>query len=327
MDPLEVLANRIRKVKIETIFLLVLLTSGIFLIIYDARPFICSFQKDVNLNNCQSDQINETFRYSGDIGMIVDSFAVKSEYVNSQSGGRYFFQDLLCYYVIPIDDNKFIGLQISKYSSQDYEKIMEETQNYLAGKSDKLDTIPIHFQGVATKMTDDLYDLFCQWFENATSGNTYNLNPSECLVPYCLSIDNFTGSRVLFLSGILIVFIAIFLLILSIIRANKRKKAEFWLSKNGEVYRVQYFSEIEYTINSLDDSDIKSFEVKINPCVAGVSLMRAETEPSGCNYIIEYTLENKGISVIKRIKTSNIKILVEQFKRVYIYGKAPSRFV
>jgi hypothetical protein len=300
---------------------------GIVLTIFETNTFLYSFREEIDINKSQENQINETNRYYGDISAIVDCYAVKSDYVKNGSSSPFLYlQDNNCYYILPIADNKYIGLEVSSYKREDYDNLVEETQKYIQGETTALDTTLISFQGIARKMTQDESELFYSWFiETKFLGTTDKSEIQNYIILYNLSAKPFTAARILFITGILLFSIAIILLISSFIRLRNKSKAEFHLVKEGKSLKVLYFWVIRDALFSLDDSESKYIEVNINPSVAGISYMKAEASSTECNYIIEYSIERKGVTKHNKIESTNLKFIVEQFRRVYEEGRTPSQ--
>lgn len=299
---------------------------GIVLTILETKTFLYSFHEKVDITYCQENQINETNRYYGDISAIVDGYAVKSDYVKNGSSGPFqYLRDNNCYYILPIADNKYIGLEVSSYNREDYDNLVKETQKYIQGETTALNTVSIPFQGVARKMTQEESQLFYDWFvETKFLGTTDKNELQNYVIPYNLCAKPFTAARILFIAGIFLFIIAFILLFLYLKRQRIRSKAEFYLVKGEKSRKVLYFWIIRDAIYDLDDSETKYFEVNIKPSVAGVSYMKAEASLTECKYFIDYIIEHKDFKKNNRIESDNLKYIVEQFRRVYEDGKAPS---
>ncbi|NLO09700.1 MAG: hypothetical protein GX129_07475 [Clostridiales bacterium] len=136
------------------------------------------------------------------------------------------------YYVVALDNNTFIGLEISDYLSDDYDAMVKRTRDYLLGNINKPSS-GIRFRGVARKMDYEVKKLYTEWFKE--------MNISGNAIPYNLSEKSFSGARGLFLMGVIMLFTPIILLISEFKRMRSRKKAKFYITKAGKTNEVKYF--------------------------------------------------------------------------------------
>ncbi len=110
------------------------------------------------LDDLPLDRISAAY-VNADINAILGNFA---EYYEESDDGSKNVTDN--YYVIPVGDEEFIGLQVSKEDFDSAELIFNQTMDYLIGNTDELTSI-MNVTGSVNDMDSEVYDYYKEWFE------------------------------------------------------------------------------------------------------------------------------------------------------------------
>lgn len=86
---------------------------------------------------------------------------------------------------------------------------------------------------------------------------------------------------------------------------------------------MKHFWDIKDALQSLDDSQSRFFELEIKPSVSCITYMRAEAYETECKYSIDYIVKKKDSIKNRRMESTDLRSIIDQFSRVYKDGKAP----
>lgn len=165
-------------------------------------------EKPQKLDDLAIEQLSGAY-VNGDINAIIGNFA--EYYEENEDGSEKNVTDN--YYVIPVGEEEFIGLQVAKQDFDGADQIYNETMDYLMGDKSEL-TTSMNVTGTINDMEGEVYDYYVDWFESC--GYTQE-EINKLALPYILQIgyvgdlDSFTTY------GLLIVGVVSLLLALIII--------------------------------------------------------------------------------------------------------------
>jgi hypothetical protein len=325
MDALEKSAKFLRSVRFITWIYLILLFIGLSTSIYLFDPLKISMQREVDIDQINESGVKKDVRYHGNIDYILDCFAIESDFVQfGGSGGLFHLQDTNRYYIIPIGNNNFMAYKTSDYFEEQYNELIENSWKELQEGNAGSATGIRNFNGIAVRMNGEEQGLFLKWFNETgflenKSGNEFDGN----LIPYYFVERSFIGIQILFIASVLLSIFMIFCLVTSIRKRSLRNKSIFTLVQNGQEVKVNCMNDIIYSIMSLDDTETKQLEYNINPSISDIEVIKVNASPDTCHYVFEYKLEQSRDNEYKRLETTNIKIIIEQLRRIYEDGKRP----
>lgn len=120
----------------------------------------------------------------GDINIIIDDFA--GYYVENDNGTEEITDN---FYIVPIGEEEYIALKVSKEDFDIANQICDETYEYMLGNRDDLSTT-MTVTATINKLKDDAYEYYVDWFK--TSGYLENPTMEEIeriALPYMIQVD------------------------------------------------------------------------------------------------------------------------------------------
>lgn len=325
MDLFEKSARLLHSVRLITWIYLIIFLSGLSASIYLFDYFKLSMQREVDIEQINIDGVKEDVNYKGNIYYILDCFAVEADYVQfGNSGGYSHLKDTNRYYIIPVGNNNFMAYKASDYFEEQNNELIGHTWSAILEEEDSKTASVKDFKGVAVRMNSREYDLFLEWFRDTNFLDTiYGDGFEGKLIPYYLVERSSAGIQILFISSVMLSIAMLFCLITSTINRALMRKSVFTLIQNGQEIKVNSMNDIVYAIMSLDDTDTKELQCNIYPDVSDISIINVKASPDICNYVFEYNLNNDLANGYKKMETSNIKVVIEQFRRIYEDGRKP----
>lgn len=145
------------------------------IIILSQMGHISKFKKQKDINNITTSEIRQNVKARGDVKAIIDFFGT---------------DDTGTYYIIPISDEKYMGMYIYSGMYTNEDEILEDTYAYLEGEIDVLNK-SITTRGIIQEMHVDCYKYFEEWFIETEylGGNSPQL-VKEHVVPYLYVVDS-----------------------------------------------------------------------------------------------------------------------------------------
>lgn len=184
--------------------------------------YIAMFRAPVDFNELAAGEVGENMRVEGDVYAILDQFA-NEETWTEKNGSKSPKKVSRQYYIIPVGDSEFMGLSAMPDDFSGYDAIMDATYDYLMdAEAEYIDSEPIHFVGKTSKMEDELFQYFKEWFvDSEYLGTTETAVIDTYVVPIMLESRSWTVIRVMFGINVLLILILVLLLVLYL---RKRKK-------------------------------------------------------------------------------------------------------
>lgn len=181
----ELLKKKSMKSALIRILLLVVIVGIIFVFAQDSLLKI--YEGPQNLEVLEMDELPDSY-VTTEVYSIFANFA---EYYETNDSGNETITDQ--YYIIPVGDEEFIGLEIDANDSYLAQKIYDETYEYYNGTRDELSTT-LKVTGSINKMEDEIYEYYKDWF--VTSGYLENPTQEEIdsiALPYILQVGYIGG--------------------------------------------------------------------------------------------------------------------------------------
>ena len=185
------------------------------------------FQKPVSLNGIADNEIGE-MRAEGDIQFIIGCYAAYGE-EGSESNPD------MKYYLIPVGEKSYIGMQTKKKYFADFDQFMAVCQEYLMGERENVEG-SYHVKGTITKMEGMELKYYKEYYEQLDWGG------EEVFLPYTLNVDCLGTQEYLtyYIFGgiILCIMIAIFYTLVKMIKGNYEKMIIQYCKKSGDYERT-----------------------------------------------------------------------------------------
>ena len=151
-------------VKFGLAFVAIAVLFGVF----SWKDWIIAFSKPVDINVDYPEDYNDVKAVETELCMLVDIFA-EEEITKKSDTGAVTSRNYIYYYIAPVfteEDVFYVGVKVDKEDSSPYDRVVNSTWAYLNGDIDYLDE-EVAFTGGFTKMDDELYGYFEDWFEEA----------------------------------------------------------------------------------------------------------------------------------------------------------------
>lgn len=185
---------------------------------------IVSLKTPVDFNTLTEEEIRSGVRVEGDVYAILDSFAVEESWTENSNGSVTPRETSNYYYIIPIGEESYVGLEIRAGDHAAYDDVSDATWSYLIGETDTLGAQTAHFDGYIAPMEDDLYDLFVEWLQDSEYfGTTDAATIQSYAMPYVLTTYSTSGTYSVLAIGLVALLIAV-LLLMSHLRYRKKQR-------------------------------------------------------------------------------------------------------
>lgn len=198
------------------------LVIGVMALFMTLPEFFVSLKKPVDFNELVESEIHAGLHVEGEVYAILDTFATEETWTENSNGSRTPAKTSGYFYIIPIGDESYIGLQGNGDNRAAMKAIDTATWNYLTGVTEDIEGDTYHFEGHIEKMDDELYQYFTEWFEDMEyfgAGNESMI--SQCALP--LMIEPMSpGMMPLVIVGFAMIALNILFVVLHM---NYKKKA------------------------------------------------------------------------------------------------------
>jgi hypothetical protein len=157
------------------------------LLIIFGTSFIKYFKGPTDLYSLSMDELPGSY-VEGDINALIDVFA--EYYVKNDNGAENTTDN---YYIVPIGEQEYFALKVNESDFDIATQIYDETYEYLTGTRDEL-TTTMHIKGTFSKMSDEVYDYYMDWFQESgyVDESSYD-NIENIALPYVLEVDYVGG--------------------------------------------------------------------------------------------------------------------------------------
>lgn len=230
------------------------------------RPHVDLYADETNVSDIGTFDMVETEVYAA-----FDCFASETTTENGAETGKDF------YYIIPAyngDEMYYIGAKVTEKQSYTYDDIIDITYDYLMGYSDDMGSKTVKLTGLLSKMNDEEKKYFYEWFEDMEWFETDEEMKTYALPLYIENVANPSAEFTMMLIGAAVLAVGIILLVIGIVRDNKKdKKAadQAYVVINGITYPKSTFNHVNQCINSQE----KAFAAQELHEITGVSLDEA----------------------------------------------------
>ena len=137
--------------------------------------FFISIKKPVDFNTLYESELHAGMRVEGDVYALLDTFAAEETWTeDSETGSQTPRETSKYYYIIPIGEESYMGLQVAIADDAAYDAVLNATWDYLTDVTTDLLSEPVRFEGYIAEMDDDLYQYFVEWFQDTGYFGTTN---------------------------------------------------------------------------------------------------------------------------------------------------------
>lgn len=188
------------------------------------KDSMASFKNPIDLYAEDTDvtKINDTQLINAEIYAVMDCF-VEEETTTKNKSGAITGKRSDFYYIVPAfneDDTYYIGIKVPESKKSKYDKISDNTYNYLAGYTNDFGDDVVNVTGRLAKLDDKKYAYLREWFEE--SDWTEEEIDQYVLPVYIKTFDPATA-RILFFVSIALLFAGAGLLFWSHSASRKAK--------------------------------------------------------------------------------------------------------
>lgn len=228
-------------------FVLLLLAFLVLCVGYQGISFLIQGPKV--MDSLALDELEGSY-VETEVYAILDNFAEYYE-VDDSGDETTTYQ----YYIIPVGENEYIGLQTDSDNFDIANQICDETYEYIMGDRSELSTT-FKVKGTISTMEEDVYDYYNDWFQ--TSGYLENPTQEEIdsvALPYILKVDYIGGQNDYILYAeigisILLILLAIIILI-KLLSGYYLKNVKSYIKNNASLMdqeRMEYDYQNAFTV-------------------------------------------------------------------------------
>lgn len=138
-----------------------------------------------------------------------------------------------------------MAVKVSSGDRKAFDKIVDDTWDYLAGDADYFTDNEFAAEGNIQKLDGQAYEYFVEWFEEAEWFDTTDRDEiEEYLVPVCLELKDLRSTSIMVYVSMGIIALGILIIVIHFVRKSSNKKKEaaeqaaynngFSAAQNGE---------------------------------------------------------------------------------------------
>jgi len=224
---------------------LCLAAVAIFFLWEPVPEVITKMQAPTDFAEVSESEIAAGKHAQGEVYAILDSFASEETWTERNDGSRSAKKTSKIYYIIPVGEESYIGVECYAKDKSAYEALNNATLEWLADETEYIEADPIPFDGRIVKMEDELYQYMVEWFQDVEyfGEDVSEDQIKQYVLPYMLAPFSPGLNTMLIIGGVLLVF-AIIVLIVSLQKEKKRKqRAEMLANMPAPAYDPSQQSE------------------------------------------------------------------------------------
>lgn len=187
---------------------LLLIAAGLIMMFAAYGDLIVSLKPAVSFQDMlDGKEVKVGSHVAGDVVYVLDYFASESTYTRRSDGSRSGDRANGNYYLIPTEEG-VIGFKSRQADVADMDKLIDETYDFLAGGTEP--STKIFIQGTVEVMEDEL----ARYYEEYLTDMGYTQGEIEAMgEPLIIQYRSFTSVRVVFLIGLVMAALGVFLTI------------------------------------------------------------------------------------------------------------------
>lgn len=201
------------------------------------------YDEDVNASDIK---IGDGIRT--DIYAALDNFGTLETTTKNSKTGNVTGKTYHYYYIIPVfegEETRYMAVKVSSGDRKAFDKIVDDTWDYLAGDADYFTDNEFAAEGNIQKLDGQAYEYFVEWFEEAEWFDTTDRDEiEEYLVPICLELKELRSTSIMVYVSMGIIALGILIIVIHFVRKSNNKKKEaaeqaaynngFSAAQNGE---------------------------------------------------------------------------------------------
>lgn len=200
------------------------LAIGIMALFMVLPEFFISLKKPVDFNELSDTEFKSGLHVEGDIYLVLDTFATEETYTKNSDGSRTPSKVSGYYYIIPVGEESYIGVEGNVDSRSAFKKIDDSTWAWLTGSAEDLDpSAYYHYEGYIDKMDEELYDYFIEWFQEMEWFETSDAEQIKVYAPALMLKPMSPGLMPLLIIGLAMIALNVLFVVLHL---NYKKKAK-----------------------------------------------------------------------------------------------------
>lgn len=209
---------------------LICLIIGIVLVVALRKDMKAGFMKpyDIYAEDADAKDIKKGDAVSTEIYAVLDTFGTLE--TTRKTNGAVTSRSYSYFYIIPVFDEYetyYIAVKVSSDDRSVFERIADDTWDFLNGERDDFTKTPFAYSGNINKLSDEAYDYMLEWFQDANWFGTTDLDEiKEYVWPLCLEPLSFSTVRVMGIIAILLIVIGAALFVLYFVTGKKRKEEQ-----------------------------------------------------------------------------------------------------
>ncbi len=206
------------------VILIVLLTGIAGMFLWQSVPeWFVTMKAPVDFTEMPDEDIRAGVHVEGEVYALLGDFASEQTWTERGDGSVSPKTTSKVYFVLPVGNQSFIGVQVSSANRRAYSDISDATLAYLWGETEYIESVPAAFDGRLVKMDDALYQYLIEWFQDTEYfGTTDEAAIKTCVLPY-LMVPKSPGLYTLLAIGGGVLLVDILAIVLALRRRSQRR--------------------------------------------------------------------------------------------------------
>lgn len=186
---------------------LMLLGIGGMLLYMTASDLVVSFKPSISFEDMlDGKEVKTGSHVKGNVVYVFDSFASESTYTRYKDGSRSGSRKSGNYYLIPAGEEKFLALKSRQADVEALDQLIDETMNYMTTGEEP--STEFFMEGHVEKLEGKPLDYYKEYL---IEGGFTEEEVEAMGEPLVVEFISFTAVRVMFVIGLLLVVLSVFL--------------------------------------------------------------------------------------------------------------------
>ncbi len=213
---------------------LLLIILAIILLYQTTGDFIVSLKPARDFENVMAGEVSVGNHIKGEIPFLLDYFATEKSWTKNSNGSVTPKKTSAYYYIIPGNNDTYLGIRMRTQDYEDAEKLVEETYDYLLGDGN-LPSGLMSYEGMVVKMEEEYSGLGSAFEEELSAYGYLKEEIEEMGEPLLIVRRDFWAVRGMFGAGMVLLLLVILWIGVDLRKANQWAKAK----DNDEVIVVK----------------------------------------------------------------------------------------
>ncbi len=204
---------------------LLLIIAAIILLYQTTGDFIVSLKPARNFEDVMAGEVSAGEHIKGEIPFLLDYFATEKSWTKNSKGSATPKKTSAYYYIVPGNNDTYLGVRMRSKDYEDAEKLVEETYDYLLGDGN-LPSGLMAYEGIVVKMEKEYSGLGSAFKEELSAYGYLEEEIEEMGEPLLIVRREFSAVRGMFGAGMALLLFVVLWIGVDLRKANQWAKTK-----------------------------------------------------------------------------------------------------